>query len=137
MNDVLINKKASIERCIAQVNKYYNLSADIPFVEDHLRQDAVSMNLQRACEQAIDMANLIIRRKKLGVPQASRDSFDLLQQAGLINKNLCERMKNMVGFRNLLVHAYQRVEIVVLEDVIQHHLKDLTEFAGQILEKNS
>ena len=57
MNDIILNKKESIERCIKQIRIYYGLPSEIPFEEDYLRQDAVALNLQRACEQCIDLAN--------------------------------------------------------------------------------
>lgn len=58
IDDVVLNKSESIERCIKQVAKYYAMPSDIAFNEDFLRQDAIALNLQRACEQAIDLANL-------------------------------------------------------------------------------
>jgi hypothetical protein len=48
MNDVVLNKKESIERCMKQVRTYYSLPGDRPFAEDFLRQDAVALNLERA-----------------------------------------------------------------------------------------
>ncbi len=104
MNDVLINKKISIERCVGQIQKYYALESDLPFDKDHLRQDAIAMNLQRAVELCIDSANHLVRRKKLGLPQESRESFDLLNEAGLIEQERTNRLKAMVDFRNILVH---------------------------------
>ncbi len=80
MNEILLNKKVSIERCVAQIDKYYALKSSLPFETDYLRQDAISMNLQRICELAIDIANHLVKTKKLGLPQDSRDSFALLQR---------------------------------------------------------
>jgi uncharacterized protein YutE (UPF0331/DUF86 family) len=84
MNEIILNKKVSIERCIQQIETYYALDTGLPFSTDYLRQDAIAMNLQRACELTIDIANYLIKSKKLGLPQDSRDSFALLQQAGLM-----------------------------------------------------
>lgn len=50
MNDIILNKKDSIERCVKQIRSYYRLPSNIPFEEDYLRQDAIALNLQRACE---------------------------------------------------------------------------------------
>ena len=78
MNEILLNKKISIERCVAQIDKYYALKGGLPFETDYLRQDAICMNLQRICELAIDIANHLIKTKKLGLPQDSKDCFALL-----------------------------------------------------------
>lgn len=48
MNDIVLNKKESIERCIRQIRRYYAAPSDLPFAADHLRQDAIAINLQRA-----------------------------------------------------------------------------------------
>jgi uncharacterized protein YutE (UPF0331/DUF86 family) len=63
--DVALNKKESIERCIRQVREYYAISSDKPFETDSLKQDAIAINLQRAAEQAIDLANHSIRKGTL------------------------------------------------------------------------
>ncbi|TVQ40665.1 MAG: DUF86 domain-containing protein [Wenzhouxiangella sp.] len=133
MNDVLLNKKISIERCVRQIRRYYGLDSDQPFEKDHLRQDAIAMNLQRAAELCIDMANHQVRMNKLGLPQDSRESFALLQEAGLIGEKLTGKLKAMVGFRNVLVHEYRELNLNIMIDIIENHLDDLLEFADTML----
>ena len=41
MNDVVLNKKESIERCIRQIRAYRDLPSDVPFEDDHLKQDEI------------------------------------------------------------------------------------------------
>ncbi len=134
MNDTLLNKKVSIERCIQQIHAYYALDTALPFAEDYLKQDAIAMNLQRACELTIDIANYLVRRKRLGLPQTSRESFVLLQQAGVISVEQLKGLQAMVGFRNTLVHQYQALSLDVMVDVIEHHLSDLLDFANVALD---
>ncbi len=134
MNDILLNKKASIERCIAQIQRYYAADNGISFEQDFLKQDAIGMNLQRMSELAIDIANYLIKTKKLGLPQDSVDAFALLQRAGLISPEMLENMKGMVGFRNVLVHEYKKLDLNIMVDVIENHLLDPLDFAKQALE---
>lgn len=133
MNDVVLNKKESIERCISQVRAYYSLPSDVAFEEDFMKQDAISINLQRACEQCIDLANHTIKTFKLGLPKESRESFRLLAMAKVIPQDLELRLEGMVGFRNVLVHEYQRMDIELMVKVIEHHLDDLVEFTNCIV----
>ncbi len=84
------------------------MKTGLPFVEDNLRQDAVAMNLQRVAELTIDIANHLIKKRKLGLPRDSRESFSLLEQAGLIDAEMMQKLQGMVGFRNILVHEYQK-----------------------------
>lgn len=135
LNDIVLNKKESIERCIKQVRTYYGLPSDLPFVEDYLRQDAVALNLQRACEQCIDLANYVIKVRKLGLPKDSKESFQLLASNRLIPSDLAKKLEGMVGFRNVLVHEYQRMDIDLMIDVIENRLDDLLLFTDAILQE--
>jgi len=134
MNEIILNKKISIERCIQQIDTYYALDNGLPFATDYLRQDAISMNLLCACELTIDIANYFIKSRKLGLPQDSRDSFALLQQAGLITIEQMNGLQAMVGFRNTLVHQYQTLNLQIMVDVIEHHLRELLDFAQAALD---
>jgi uncharacterized protein YutE (UPF0331/DUF86 family) len=133
VNDVALNKKERIERCIRQIREYYALPSDKPFEEDYLRQDATAINLQRACEQCIDLANYTIRVKKLGLPKESKESFRLLSENGVIPRRLASNLENMVGFRNTLIHEYHKLDIQLMMDVIENHLDDLIDFTNFIL----
>lgn len=131
----VLNKKESIERCVKQIQTYYALPSELPFETDYLKQDAIAANLQRACEQCIDLANHTIKTRKLGLPKESRESFRLLGQNGIIPRDLAAKLENMVGFRNILVHQYQELDIQLMVDVIEKHLNDLVDFTNLIVKE--
>jgi uncharacterized protein YutE (UPF0331/DUF86 family) len=133
MNDIILNKKESVERCIKQIRTYYARPSDVAFEQDHLKQDAIAVNLQRAAEQVIDLANHVIKKKKLGLPKESRESFDMLADAGVIPRELADKLKGMVGFRNILVHQYEDLDLGIMVDVIEHHLDDLVDFTNYVV----
>lgn len=135
MTDIVLNKKESIERCIRQIRTYYRIKSDISFEEDYFKQDAIAINLQRICEQSIDLANYTIRVKKLGLPKDSRESFRLLSQNKIISRDLSLKLEKMVGFRNILVHEYQSMDIDLMRNVIENHLDDLVDFTNLIVKE--
>ncbi len=137
MSDVLLQKKASLERCIKQARDYYLRSSDIPFSEDYFKQDAIIANLQRSCEQCIDMANHAIRLKKFGLPAESSESFTLLRKAGIIDAELEKKLIGMVGFRNIIIHQYRDIDTKIVIAVIEKYADDLIEFAGILVSKLS
>jgi uncharacterized protein YutE (UPF0331/DUF86 family) len=132
--DIILNKKASMERCIAQARAYYGRPSQEAFEKDFIRQDAIAINLQRAMELAIDIANHLIKEKKLGLPRESRESFALLERAGVISNDLSRKLQGMVGFRNILVHEYQKLELAIMIDVIENRLGDLADFSTLVLQ---
>ncbi|MCR5863684.1 type VII toxin-antitoxin system HepT family RNase toxin [Aquincola sp. J276] len=105
-NEVLLNKAAAIERCVRRAREEYERGPD-SFATDFTRQDAAILNIQRACEAALDMGQHLVRRDQLGLPQSARQVFDLLARAGHIDVALADAMKRMVGFRNIAVHEYR------------------------------
>jgi uncharacterized protein YutE (UPF0331/DUF86 family) len=134
-DDVLINKAATIERCVARVREEY-AKAGHDFATDFSRQDAAILNIQRACEASLDMGHHIIRKERLGIPQSARDVFTLLAQAGWVDNKLAEVLKRMVGFRNIAVHDYQALLLPIIEKIITVHLDDFLQFTNNILIKS-
>lgn len=135
MNEIILNKKISIERCISQIRAYYAMPSATPFESDYLRQDAIAMNLQRIAELTIDIANHLIKNMKLGLPQDSADAFVLLHRANVISADMLRNMKGMVGFRNVVVHEYQQMDLNIMVDVIEHHLREPLDFADTALKR--
>lgn len=118
---VLQNKIHIIRHCLKQIQIYYQHHHHL-IEEDLMRQDAIVLNLQRACEAAIDLALRIIRIKKLDVPQQSRDVFSAIEKEKVIDPLVAEQLRRMVGFRNVAVHDYQKINLEVLRSILDHHL---------------
>lgn len=131
-DDVLINKAATMERCVARAREEYQRDPST-FATDFTRQDAAILNIQRACEAALDMGQHIVRREKLGVPQSARDVFALLSQAGWIDATLAVQLKHMVGFRNIAVHDYQSLQLPITVRIIESHLDEFLRYSQAIL----
>ncbi len=131
MDDVIVKKVASIERCILRVKEEYDKAGD-QFDHDYSRQDAAILNLQRACELTIDLANYLVKKNKWGVPASSRESFDFLVKHGVIDQEVNVNLKKMVGFRNLAIHVYDALNIDILKSIIAHELDVFKKF-GEIL----
>ena len=134
-DDVLLNKAATIERCVARAREEYSAEPET-FATNFTRQDAAILNIQRACEAALDMGHHIIRRESLGLPQSSRDVFALLANAHWLDPELAESMKHMVGFRNIAVHEYQTLQLPITINIIQSHLDEFLAFSRQMLLKD-
>ena len=127
-DDVLLNKVSIIERCVARVRAVY--AGDSARLHDHLTlQDSILLNLQRACEAAIDLAMHLVSTRRLGIPQESREAFDLLRAAGLLSPELCDAMRRMVGFRNVAVHDYRKLDLAIVQSILDRHLDDFLAFA--------
>ena len=128
VDDVGINKAAILERCVARVREEY-AGDEANLFRDQTRQDAIILNLQRACEASIDLAMHRVRVHRLGVPQESRDAFSMLAGAGRLDPDLAAKMAKMVGFRNVAVHDYQPLNLRIVQAIVTGHLDDFLAFA--------
>lgn len=136
VDDVLLNKAASIERCLKRAREEYQRDPQ-SFADDFTRQDAAILNIQRACEAALDMGHHLIRRERLGIPQSARDVFALLAQHHWISAGLADALKRMVGYRNIAVHEYQTLQLPITIAVITRHLDEFLDYAQTILLKDT
>lgn len=124
--DVVMNKAATIERCLLRIQEVYQ--GDPENLNDFTKQDSMILNIQRACEASIDLAMHVVSSEKLGLPQSSRDAFEILEQTRHLDSELTHQLKAMVGFRNLAVHAYQEINLEILQVMIESKLSTLTQF---------
>ncbi len=123
-------KIATLVRCIERARAELS-QAGQGFAADFTRQDAAILNVTRACEAAIDLANMVVRAKRLGVPGDAREAFSLIQRGNLLDADLSTRLQKMIGFRNIAVHQYQDLDLRIVESVIRSGVDDLLRF-GEI-----
>ena len=131
-DEVLIIKAATIERGVARAREEYQRDPE-SFASNSTRQDAAILNIQRACEAALDMGQHLIRRERLGLPQSARDVFALLADNGWIELERADVLKRMVGFRNIAVHDYRELQMSITVSVITRHLDDFLQFSQALL----
>jgi uncharacterized protein YutE (UPF0331/DUF86 family) len=125
-DDILLNKSQIIRRCIARIREEY--AGNLSHLDQPTKQDSIVLNLQRAAEAAIGLAMHMVAGGSLGVPQTSRDAFRLLEDARIIEAETAERMRAMVGFRNIAIHEYQQLDTSILRDILENHLADFERF---------
>lgn len=134
MSDVpLIEKKlARIEQCLADLRS----RADVEVLStDVVMQRFVEHTLQIAIQAALDVASHIVSSERLGEPSTNHELFDLLARGSWLEPEVVGALRGMVGFRNVVVHEYDDVDLAVVRDVVEHHLDDLVAFVAAIRKK--
>lgn len=128
-DNVSYNKAAIIERALRRVRQLYESD---PELSDLTYMDALTLNLERACQAAIDLTLHVVAVEHLGVPQRSAESFSLLQEAGHLTEETKRAMIAMTGFRNIAVHEYQELDAAVLKRIAEHDWKHLVTFCREL-----
>jgi len=133
MADVLIMQKMdALSRCVARIEQKRPASLSM-FEEDIDAQDIISVNLERAVQQCVDAAMIILSNLGAPVPATMAEAFDELYARRVIDEKLCASMQKAVGFRNLLVHAYQKIDWRRVWDIISNNIDDFRRFAEAVL----
>jgi uncharacterized protein YutE (UPF0331/DUF86 family) len=127
--DLVAKKLARIETCVEELR---DLARPVVLRSDIREERFVEHTLQIAIQAALDVAAHIVSDDRLGEPRTNRDLFDLLERHGWLPAPLAAALRSMVGFRNILVHGYEAVDLAIVEDVVAHHLDDLLAFARAV-----
>ena len=132
--DMIIAKAAAVSK---HVNRIVAKSgADIEtFRNDIDYQDIILFNIQMAVQNCIDIAAHIISDEGYGVPGSNNEMFYLLEEHGFIGTSIVEKMIKAVGFRNLIVHEYGKLDIEQVYEISQRDIKDLLEYIKAIFTK--
>ena len=126
--EVIEQKLYSLQRCVQRVQAA--LPAEAAGLEDNFdKQDIVSLNLSRAVQLTVDMGAHLLSLQEGPAPATMGQTFDLLAQRGLLEHDLASRLKKSVGFRNIAVHNYERINWAVVHNIVKNHLGDFSEFA--------
>lgn len=131
--DVVLSKISIIKNCLNRIKKTTDLKPES--LDDLDVQDIFVLNLQRAIQSAIDIANLIISATKYRLPNSYKMAFTILDENDWIDAETARLMQKMVGFRNIAIHDYQVIDINILKSILTKNLSDFEKFYRQILKK--
>jgi len=104
------------------------------FLKDEDLQAIVERRLQLSAQIAIDIANYLISRKNLEVPEEEENLFVILSKSKILSLELAQQMKGLVRFRNILVHNYLDIDPEIVYENFKDHLAEFRKFAKEISE---
>ncbi len=127
--DLIAKKLAAIETHVRELRTLVNVDRiNVDVKEERF----AAHTLQLAIQCALDVCSHVVSDDKLGEPQTNQELFTLLERHGWLPGPLAVNLRNMAGFRNVLVHGYQNLDLSILADALQNRLFDLIEFVDAI-----
>ncbi len=132
--DLLAERAQAIERHLARV------AARLPATAGELSpasdaSDAVVLHLWQATQVVIDLATAACLRFALGTPTSYGDAFLRLRDAGVLDGPLAERLVRAAGFRNVVAHAYDRLDMTRVHQAATSGPADLRAFLAALRDK--
>lgn len=125
---------------ISRLNEYLDFLKEIQkySMEEYLNNPMIYGSAERflhlSIECIIDISNHIIADMRYRKPTSNREIFEILYENKIINDSLKEKLSNMAGFRNILVHDYIKLNKKIVYEIIQNNLKDIKDFINIIVE---
>ena len=131
---LVLRKIERIDAYLKQVRQKRDPGFEV-FRKDIDLQSIVLFNLIQSIQASIDIGAHIISDSEWGVPGSQSDIFEILAQHKIITKQLSRLMINMVGFRNRIVHEYEKIDLRIVYDVWQKNSKDVDKFCKSVVLK--
>jgi uncharacterized protein YutE (UPF0331/DUF86 family) len=125
--DLILRRLANLDTYLEQLTPYRSIDVGI-YRQDWKTQRIVERTLHLAIETCMDVADHIVADRRLRIPETAAESFEILADADLLTRDLGDALASMVGFRNILVHDYTRLDPAIVTRVLRTDLADLERF---------
>jgi len=129
---LILRKLAELEEYLGQIKEYASITVN-RYSKDWKAQRVVERTLQMMIEICADIAGHIISDKGYRVPATHADTFRVLYENGILNKDLFETMEKMAKFRNIIVHHYDKVDTEIVIGILKKDLKDFSAYKDAII----
>lgn len=129
--DVIFAKVSAIQKYLKRIQEVTKLNPDS--LDDEIIEDVFVLNLQRAVQSCIDIAGHIVASMGLGVPNSIKENFIKLEESKIIQPELSKKLQAMVGFRNIAIHEYEKIDKAILKSILVKNLRDIEEFYTAVI----
>ena len=129
--DVLSTRLNALEGYLAELRTFRRCSRE-EFVRESGLHHLAERFLHLSCECVLDMAHHIISDEGYRQPDNYRDAMTVLAEQGVIEAGLARRLRDWMGFRNVLVHSYIGLDHGRSHDFIVRDLGDLEDYVRAV-----
>jgi len=118
--DRVLLKLDEIENYLAELDEM--LPAKKEYLGDIVKRRACEKTIGLAIESLIDVCSMVVSFCKLGIPSDEDNIFDIIIKKNVINEALGKQLKEIKGFRNLLIHRYGDIDDALAYEFISTDL---------------
>lgn len=129
---LVLRKLAELEEYLGQIREYTNITIE-QYSSDWKIQRIVERTLQIMIETCVDVAGHIISDRQYRIPKSYADTFRVLHEENILEKDLFETMDKMAKFRNIVVHNYDEVDTSIVVIILAKHLDDFLTYKNAII----
>ncbi|GAX90517.1 type VII toxin-antitoxin system HepT family RNase toxin [Effusibacillus lacus] len=133
--EVIARRLVLLEEYLSDLDEIREKTNWDHFSQDKLTRRFVERTLHIAIEACLDIANHIISYEGYREPKSNKDTFEILEEQHIIDKNLAEKLKKMAQFRNVIVHDYVTIQEQIVYAVLVNHVQDIADFGKIVTRK--
>lgn len=102
--------------------------------KEPIKKGALERYLQLSIEACVDIAEMIISDQRLPTPQTATETIEILGKEGILEDSFAKEFAKAVGFRNILIHDYVKIDYQLVLENLQNNLSDFHRFIKEILQ---
>ncbi len=123
---------AALKRDLADLDRYASEVSYDAFIKNRDAQNMVLFAVYRVAQDLIDLANLAVAERGLGIPRTYREALHLLAQNGLLDQTLASQVEGWVGLRNVIAHIYRKLDLDTVFRALKEERQPLHDFLNRM-----
>jgi uncharacterized protein YutE (UPF0331/DUF86 family) len=131
INGVILNKLQSLDEVLAELQSLGVVTTD-QLDADWRTRRAVERDLQVLVEIMIDICQRFLSLADRTPAATATEAMQRCVEMGVLSDYA--NYRRMVQFRNFIVHRYERIDLSILVEIVNRHLKDFERFKKEVLD---
>jgi len=124
---------SKLDEMIKYVEELQSMLPDqVEYEHDLIKRRACEKTIEVAIDSLVDVLAMIVSAQQFGLPDNEENIFDMLIEKKVLNSKFGEKLKDMKGFRNILIHRYGHVDDEIVYHNLTSHINDFYEFENDI-----
>lgn len=114
----MLSRLRELDEALKDWKRYQSVPIE-EFRENRDKRNMVLYSMLIAIQAAIDIAAHIIAKEHLRKPSTYREIFEILAEKKIISDDLANKLSDLAGFRNVLVHVYWELDLDEVYSILQ------------------
>lgn len=102
------------------------------YYEDMVKKRACEKTIELAIESLIDAAAILVSSQRFGLPESEDNLIEILVDRKVITPELGKKIREMKGFRNILIHRYGKKDDRLVYEYLTNEPQDFKRFEEEI-----
>ena len=128
------------ERLLIKLDEMGGYMRELALIAPGSYKEYLGVEKKRACERLlqltiecmIDICHVLVTGLRLGLPAEENDLFSKLTDEGIVSLDMGNTLREMKGFRNVLVHEYAKVDDQLVYEAVRTRTADFRRFTDEI-----